>query len=80
MSARAPSIPWRTAIPFFGFCVYPYHRLLRRRNGVAFARRFQAWTELVAGGDMTLDELHPRVRAGSRMSSMATRGGCVVRF
>ena len=54
--------PVENGIPFLGFCVYPYHRRLRRRNGVAFARRFKAWTEQVTAGEMTLEELHPRVR------------------
>ena len=35
--------PVATGIPFLGFRVYPDHRRLKRRNGVAFARRLRGW-------------------------------------
>jgi retron-type reverse transcriptase len=54
--------PVENGIPFLGFCVYPYHRRLRRRNGVAFARRLRGWYAELARGDLLLDELHTRVR------------------
>jgi retron-type reverse transcriptase len=45
--------PVTNGIPFLGFVTYPSHRLLKRRNGLAFARRFRRQLrELTAG---TLD-------------------------
>ena len=52
----------RNGIPFLGFRVYPTHRRLKRRNGVAFARRLRKWYAAVAGGEMALDALRARVR------------------
>lgn len=49
-SAVSPVV---TGVPFLGFRVYPDHRLLRRRNGVAFARRLHHMAEAYAEG--TLD-------------------------
>lgn len=54
--------PVTTGIPFLGFRVYPDHRLLKRRNGVAFARRLRGWRRLVVRRKLTLADLTPRVR------------------
>ncbi len=54
--------PARCGIPFLGFRVYPTHRRLRRRNGVAFARRLRSWRRRLAGGEVSLAEFLVRVR------------------
>ena len=54
--------PTRSGIPFLGFRVTPARRLLKRRNGVAFARRFRAWREALARGEMTQQQLNERVQ------------------
>ena len=40
--ARAQVYPTRCGIPWLGWVVYPSHRLLKRRCGIAFARRYRA--------------------------------------
>jgi len=45
--------PVTNGIPFLGFVTYPTHRLLKRRNGIAFARRFRAQLRQLSAG--TLD-------------------------
>ncbi|HEY7832076.1 MAG TPA: hypothetical protein VIG30_00810, partial [Ktedonobacterales bacterium] len=54
--------PVATGIPFLGFRVYPDHRRLRRRNGVAFARRFRALAAEVAAGTVPVERLSAAVR------------------
>ncbi|MBC8450060.1 MAG: hypothetical protein H8D78_20195, partial [Chloroflexi bacterium] len=54
--------PVSNGIPFLGFRVYPTHRLLKRRNGVAFARRFRRWRAALARGEMTQEQLDQRVQ------------------
>ncbi len=54
--------PAATGIPFLGFRIYPDHRLLKRRNGVAFARRLRDWRRQVARRKLTVAELSPRVQ------------------
>jgi hypothetical protein len=63
MHERASTVyPVTNGIPFLGFRVYPTHRLLRRRNGVAFARRFRAQRGMLARGQMTPQGLRRRVQ------------------
>jgi len=54
--------PVTNGIPYLGFRVYPTHRRLKRRNGVAFAKRLKRWYVALARGELTFDELHARVR------------------
>jgi len=54
--------PTRNGIPFLGFRVTPTHRLLKRRNGVAFARRFRLWREALERGELTQQQLDQRVQ------------------
>jgi hypothetical protein len=49
--------PVSNGIPFLGFRVYSTHRRLKRRNGVAFARRLQDWRRQAAAGEMSLQDL-----------------------
>ena len=42
--------PVKNGIPFLGFCIYPEHRRLKRRRGIAFQRRFRhLFQQWVAG-------------------------------
>ena len=54
--------PVTAGIPFLGFRLYPDHRRLKRRNGVAFARRLRGWRAEVAHGKLNVADLSPRVQ------------------
>jgi hypothetical protein len=54
--------PVANGIPFLGFRVYPTHRLLKRRNALAFQRRLRRWSRAIARGELQLSDLHQRVR------------------
>lgn len=54
--------PVTNGIPFLGFRVYPTHRRLKRRNGVLFARRYRRMRRAVARGELSLGDVHTRVR------------------
>ncbi|MBA3468863.1 MAG: hypothetical protein H0T53_04375 [Herpetosiphonaceae bacterium] len=41
---RAQVYPTRCGIPWLGWVVYPTHRLLKRRCGIAFRRRYRMLT------------------------------------
>jgi hypothetical protein len=45
-----------------GFVTYPKHRLLKRRNGVAFQRRFKAQLRALEAGQLELDRLKASLR------------------
>ena len=54
--------PVRHGIPFLGFVVYPTHRLLKRRQGIAFLRRLRAARRSIAAEPMVAGKLDPMVR------------------
>jgi hypothetical protein len=54
--------PVTNGIPFLGFVTYPSHRLLKRRNGVAFARRFRRQLEQLAAGGLDYADVEASVR------------------
>jgi hypothetical protein len=54
--------PVADGIPFLGFRVYPTHRLLKRRNALAFQRRLRGWRRSLGAGRLALDDIHARVR------------------
>jgi RNA-directed DNA polymerase len=54
--------PVATGIPFLGFRLYPDHRRLKRRNGIAFARRLRRYRAEVARGEMDLVTFRQRLR------------------
>jgi hypothetical protein len=54
--------PVRNGIPFLGFRVYPSHRLLKRRNGVAFARRLRRLKAAAGRGELGMEELTRRIK------------------
>jgi RNA-directed DNA polymerase len=49
--------PVTNGIPFLGFRIYPTYRRLKRRNGVAFARRLRAGQVALSRGELNLVEL-----------------------
>jgi hypothetical protein len=49
-------------IPFLGFIVFPQRRRLKRRKGVAFARRLRSLAGRYTGGQITLDRATASVR------------------
>ncbi|WIG58164.1 MAG: Retron-type RNA-directed DNA polymerase [Ktedonobacterales bacterium] len=60
--AESTVSPVTTGIPFLGFRVYPDHRLLRRRNGLAFVRRLRDMAEQYHAGTLNADTTGSRVR------------------
>lgn len=54
--------PVANGIPFLGFRVYPTHRRLKRRNGLAFARRLRRCKRDLERGRMSRDDLAARVQ------------------
>jgi retron-type reverse transcriptase len=54
--------PVTNGIPFLGFHTYPTHRRLKRRNGVAFVRRYRKYRKALARGELSLEDVHCRVR------------------
>ena len=55
--------PVTNGIPFLGFRIYPDKRRLKRRNGVAFARRFRKLRAQVAAGEITQEQLYQSVQS-----------------
>jgi RNA-directed DNA polymerase len=54
--------PVSNGIPFLGFVTYPTHRLLKRRNGVAFARRFHRQLQQLTAGELDYADVEASVR------------------
>ena len=54
---RAVVYPTRTGIPFLGWRIYPDHRRLKRRNGVAFLRRYKQPLAQFERGEIPLKKL-----------------------
>jgi RNA-directed DNA polymerase len=54
---QAAVFPVSTGIPFLGWRVYPHHRRLKRRNGIAFQRRLARLLRLYAAGRIDLNRL-----------------------
>lgn len=54
--------PVKTGIPFLGFRIYPDHRLLKSRNGRAFARRYRGLRRDCAHRKISEAQLTVRVR------------------
>jgi hypothetical protein len=49
-------------IPFLGFQVYPTHRRLKRRKGVAFRRRLRVLLAAYARGEIDFERLDASVQ------------------
>jgi retron-type reverse transcriptase len=54
---RAQVFPTNTGIPFLGWRIYPDHRRLKQRNGLAFQRRFARLRAEYAIGKIVGDQL-----------------------
>ena len=54
--------PVTEGIPFLGFVVYPGHRRLKRRKGVAFQRRLAALAGQYADGEISLEQVSASVQ------------------
>ena len=67
--------PVRNGIPFLGFRIYPHKRRLKRRNGVAFARRFKSQCVAVAAGEITHEKLAQSVRGWLAHAAHGDTGG-----
>lgn len=60
---RSVVYPTRTGIPFLGWRLYPDHRRLKRRNGVAFQRRLQALLTAVSAGEIEWADVNTSVQS-----------------
>lgn len=60
--ARAQVYPTVHGIPWLGWVVYPTHRWLKRRCGIAFGRRYRALVRRYQRQQLSLEELTNRVR------------------
>ncbi|NJP07745.1 MAG: RNA-dependent DNA polymerase [Chloroflexaceae bacterium] len=58
---RAQVVPVETGLPFLGWRLFPYRRRLKRRNVVAFARRWRHQRARYARGECTLADLQARL-------------------
>lgn len=67
--------PVTEGIPFLGFRVYPDHRRLRRRNGVAFARRLRQMAREYEQGKVDLPRVSARVQGWVAHASHADTWG-----
>ena len=54
--------PVSNGIPFLGFRLYPTHRRLKRRNGVAFQRRFKRLRRQYGRGEIDLEIMNQSVQ------------------
>jgi RNA-directed DNA polymerase len=59
---RAQVRPVTEGVPFLGFVVYPHKRRLKRRNGVAYARRLRVLVCEYAAGRLSLKQLTASAR------------------
>jgi retron-type reverse transcriptase len=59
---RAQVKPVATGLPFLGWIVFPYRRRLKRRNIVAFGRRFRQLRARYAAGECSLDEVRASIQ------------------
>ncbi len=55
--------PVSTGIPFLGFRIFPDHRLLKRRKGIAFQRRFRGLYRRWLAGDLPRQKLDETARS-----------------
>ncbi len=55
---KCQSRPVTEGIPFLGFHIFPQHRLLKRRKGIAFQRKFKTARKLFLTGKLGFAELN----------------------
>lgn len=61
--ARAAIFPTHTGLPFLGWRLYPDHRRLKRRNGVAFVRRYRGLLARFAAGELAWPQVNASVQS-----------------
>ena len=54
--------PVTEGLPFLGFIVFPTHRWLKRRNGIAFTRRYKQLRSAHRTGEISLDQVTASVQ------------------
>jgi hypothetical protein len=59
---HAQTHPVGEGVPFLGFVVYPDRRRLKRRKGVAYARRLRQMARQYSDGEMSLDQVTASVQ------------------
>jgi hypothetical protein len=59
---RAHPRPVTEGIPFLGFTVFPTHRRLKRRRGIAYRRRFRRLLAAYAAGEVPLERVTASVQ------------------
>lgn len=63
MTLHPPQVfPVQTGIPFLGFRIFPTHRRLKSRRGLAFRRRFRQLHDLWTCGLIELDKIEASAR------------------
>ncbi len=60
--SEAQVFPTRTGIPFLGWRIYPDHLRLKRRNGIAFQRRYAALRRKFGHGQITREKMDASVQ------------------
>jgi RNA-directed DNA polymerase len=60
--SEAQVFPTQTGIPFLGWRIYPDHLRLKRRNGVAFQRRYAALRRKFGRGKITREKMDASVQ------------------
>jgi len=58
---RSTVYPVSNGIPFLGFRIYPTHRRIKRRNGIAFQRRLRRLTQAYHRGHISLEKLEESI-------------------
>lgn len=61
-AGRAQAVPVDTGLPFLGWRIFPFRRRLKRRNVVAFTRRFRRLRARYAAGERSFDQMQAAVQ------------------
>ena len=67
--------PVTNGIPFLGFCIYPEHRRLKKRRGIAFQRRFRHLFQQWAAGEIPAQRVEASVRSWKAHASWGDTTG-----
>jgi len=67
--------PVNTGIPFLGFRIYPTHRRLKKKRGIAFQRRFRHLHQQWSAGEIQRERLDASARSWSAHASWADTYG-----
>ena len=64
LSMHTPQVfPVVTGVPFLGFRIFPTHRRLKKRRGIAFQRRFRSLYQRWLAGDIPRSRLDASARS-----------------